>query len=68
MSKYTAVAGQNVGTWEQLRGAALSVKPYTLATGDDVAAVEALGIRTAGHEDVRVWDVAGKCWVGGDES
>lgn len=68
MGKYIAVAGQDVGTWEALGGAALSVAPFALAIGDDIKVVESRGADYAGHDDIRVWDVAGRCWVGGDES
>jgi hypothetical protein len=49
---YIAVADQHVGTCEALRWAALSIRPFVLATGTDEDDVRERAIEAVGHDAV----------------
>jgi len=54
MTKYIAVAGQDEDTCEALGWAALSVRPYVVAEGDDREEVEQRAVDALGHDDVTI--------------
>ena len=54
ITRYLAVRGQDYGTCEALRWAAMSIAPFVIARGEDEEDVMAEAIERAGHEDVRL--------------
>lgn len=55
MARYVAVAGQDVGTCEATRWAALSIQPMVLVEGDDEDDVRERAMQRAGHDDIHVY-------------
>jgi hypothetical protein len=52
--RYIAVAGSDVETCEALGWRWMAIRPYVLASGDDLDVISSRAVELAGHDDIYV--------------